>query len=58
MMSTFALAGPPQIIRRVVANRVPGAAALPAGDALADALLDILLGGIEKRKEIDGRGGR
>jgi AcrR family transcriptional regulator len=50
MMATFALAGPPQIIRRTLGPRIPAAADLPAGDALADGLLEILLGGIGGRR--------
>jgi TetR/AcrR family transcriptional regulator len=46
MMATFALAGPPQLIRRTIRGRLPGAAGLPAGEALADELLEILLGGV------------
>jgi AcrR family transcriptional regulator len=49
MMATFALAGPPQLIRRTLRGRLPAAAALPAGEALADQLLQILLGGIAAR---------
>jgi AcrR family transcriptional regulator len=46
MMATFALAGPPQLIRRAIAQRFPAAALLPSGEALADQLVEILLGGI------------
>jgi AcrR family transcriptional regulator len=49
-MATFALAGPPQIIRRTMGPRIPAAADLPAGEALADELLQILLGGIGGRR--------
>lgn len=45
MMATFALAGPPQLIRRTVRGRLPAAAALPEGEAFADQLLDLLLTG-------------
>src|SRR5206468_3665521 len=38
MMATFALGGPPQIIRRTLGQRVPAAAELPAGEGLADEL--------------------
>jgi AcrR family transcriptional regulator len=49
MMATFAMGGPPQVIRRIVQRRLPAAAALPAGEALADELLELLLGGIGPR---------
>jgi len=48
LMATFALAGPPQMIARQVGAHL-GKRALPAGDELADALLDILLNGIGAR---------
>jgi AcrR family transcriptional regulator len=46
--ATFALAGPPQVIRRALGNRapVPGA---PEGAALARAMLDVLLHGVMPR---------
>jgi TetR/AcrR family transcriptional regulator len=46
MMATFALAGPPQLIRRALGTRLPGTATLPTGTPLADQLLEILLHGI------------
>lgn len=45
MMATFALAGPPQIIRRALGERLPVPGA-PAGEALADLLVDVLFDGI------------
>jgi AcrR family transcriptional regulator len=48
MMATFALAGPPQIMRRLLGDGLPGPAA-PAGEALADMLVDILFEGIGRR---------
>jgi AcrR family transcriptional regulator len=46
MMATFALAGPPQFVRRAVRGRLPSTD-LPSGEALADQLLEVLLGGVE-----------
>jgi AcrR family transcriptional regulator len=48
LLSTFALAGPPQLVRRALGNRfpVPGA---PAGKQLAGELVDVLLHGIAAR---------
>jgi AcrR family transcriptional regulator len=45
MMATFALAGPPQIMRRVLGERMPAPGA-PAGEDLADLLVDVLFDGI------------
>jgi len=45
LMATFALAGPPQVVARQVGSRL-GGKAIPAGEQLADALLDVLLNGI------------
>jgi AcrR family transcriptional regulator len=53
MMATFALAGPPQVVRRILGTRFPAAEALPAGDALADQLIEVLLGGIGAPARID-----
>jgi hypothetical protein len=46
--ATFALAGPPQVIRRALGSRapVPGA---PEGAALARAMLDVLMHGVMPR---------
>jgi AcrR family transcriptional regulator len=48
MMATFALAGPPQIMRRLLGNRLPVPGA-PAGEDLADTLVDVLFDGIGQR---------
>jgi AcrR family transcriptional regulator len=48
MLATFALAGPPQFIRRALGERVPLPDA-PSGKALAHELVDVLLNGIAKR---------
>jgi len=48
LMATFALAGPPQIIRKQVKATVPMALA-PAGADLSCQLLDVLLHGISRR---------
>lgn len=48
LMATFALAGPPQIIRRAIGNRLP-VTGLPAGKQLARELVEVLLGGIGAR---------
>jgi AcrR family transcriptional regulator len=48
LMSTFALAGPPQLIRRAIGNRVP-VAGVPAGKQLARELVEVLLRGIVAR---------
>jgi AcrR family transcriptional regulator len=45
LMATFALAGPPQLIRRTLRGRLAAAAALPEGEAFADDLLELLLTG-------------
>jgi len=45
MMATFALAGPPQIMRRALGDRMPVPGA-PAGEDLADLLVDVLFDGI------------
>jgi AcrR family transcriptional regulator len=45
MMAMFALAGPPQIMRRVIGDRLPVPGA-PAGEDLADLLVDVLFDGI------------
>jgi AcrR family transcriptional regulator len=60
MMATFALAGPPQFVRRAVRGRMP-TGDLPSGEVLADQLLEVLLGGIEappaRRRVVRGRRG-
>jgi AcrR family transcriptional regulator len=48
MMATFALAGPPQFVRRGLGGRTP-LGDLPSGEALADQLVEILLGGMGAR---------
>ncbi len=48
MLATFGLAGPPQLIRRALGDRVPIPNA-PSGKALAQELVDVLLHGIAKR---------
>ena len=48
MLATFGLAGPPQLIRRALGDRVPIPNA-PSGQALAKELVDVLLHGIAKR---------
>jgi AcrR family transcriptional regulator len=48
MLATLALAGPPQVMRRVVGNRFPVSGA-PAGKVLARELVDVLLHGIAAR---------
>jgi AcrR family transcriptional regulator len=48
MMATFALAGPPQVMRRLLGARLPVPGA-PAGEDLADMLVDILFEGIGPR---------
>jgi AcrR family transcriptional regulator len=45
MMATFSLAGPPQIMRRLLGDRMPVPGA-PAGQDLADLLVDVLFEGI------------
>jgi AcrR family transcriptional regulator len=50
LMATFALAGPPQFIRRAIGNRLP-VQDVPAGKQLARELVGVLLGGIGKRDE-------
>jgi AcrR family transcriptional regulator len=45
LLSTFALAGPPQLLRRVVGDRLPVPGA-PIGSVLARELVDVLLHGI------------
>jgi AcrR family transcriptional regulator len=67
MMATFALAGPPQFVRRAVKGRLP-TGDVPSGEALADQLLEILLGGVgaparmgrkgSPRTRMRGRSGR
>lgn len=47
LLSTMALAGPPQVVRRAFGDKLP-AGAVPAGDALARALVNVLLHGIAK----------
>ncbi|MBI2393869.1 MAG: TetR/AcrR family transcriptional regulator [Deltaproteobacteria bacterium] len=49
MFSTFALGIAPQIMRRVAAERMPAFAAFPAGEPLANQLLEVLFRGIGKR---------
>jgi AcrR family transcriptional regulator len=48
MMATFSLAGPPQVMRRLLGDRLPVPGA-PAGEDLADMLVDILFEGIGPR---------
>lgn len=48
MMATFSLAGPPQIMRRLLGDRMPVPGA-PAGEDLADMLVDVLFEGIGQR---------
>lgn len=48
LMATFALAGPPQFVRRAIGNRLP-VPGVPAGKQLARELVGVLLGGIAKR---------
>jgi AcrR family transcriptional regulator len=48
MLATFGLAGPPQLIRRALGDRVPLPNA-PSGKELARELVDVLLNGIAKR---------
>lgn len=48
LMATLALAGPPQLVRRAVGDRLPVAGA-PTGKALARELVDVLLHGIAAR---------
>ena len=45
MLATFGLAGPPQLIRRAIGERMPVPGA-PGGKALAAELVDVLLNGI------------
>jgi AcrR family transcriptional regulator len=47
LVATFALAGPPQLIMRQVGAKL-GGGLLPSGEAMADLLLEVLLGGIGK----------
>lgn len=48
MLATFGLAGPPQLIRRALGDRLPVPNA-PSGQTLAHELVDVLLHGIAKR---------
>jgi AcrR family transcriptional regulator len=48
LLATFSLAGPPQLVRRVVGDRLPLPGA-PAGQLLARELVDVLLHGIAPR---------
>ncbi len=48
MLATFGLAGPPQLIRRALGDRLPLPNA-PSGKELAHELVDVLLNGIAKR---------
>jgi AcrR family transcriptional regulator len=48
MLATFGLAGPPQLIRRALGERVPIPGA-PSGGVLARELVDVLLHGIAPR---------
>jgi AcrR family transcriptional regulator len=48
LFATFALAGPPQLMRKVLDKRLPVPGA-PQGDALARELVDVLLHGIAAR---------
>lgn len=57
MMATFALAGPPQVMRRVLGDRLPVPGA-PAGEELADALVDVLFDGVGQRDRKPDRRGR
>jgi AcrR family transcriptional regulator len=45
LVATFGLAGPPQLIRRALGDRIPIPGA-PSGEALAHELVDVLLYGI------------
>jgi AcrR family transcriptional regulator len=45
IMATFSLAGPPQVMRRLLGDRLPVPGA-PAGEDLADTLIDVLFDGI------------
>lgn len=51
MFATFALGIAPQIMRRVAAERMPAFAAFPAGEPLANQLLEVLFRGIGKRPD-------
>jgi AcrR family transcriptional regulator len=48
MLATLTLAGPPQVMRRAIGNRLPVPGA-PAGKELARELVDVLLHGIAAR---------
>jgi AcrR family transcriptional regulator len=48
LLATFGLAGPPQLVRRVVGDRLPLPGA-PGGQLLARELVDVLLHGIAPR---------
>jgi AcrR family transcriptional regulator len=48
LLATLGLAGPPQLIRRAVGDRLPVQGA-PSGKALAHELVDVLLHGIAPR---------
>jgi TetR/AcrR family transcriptional regulator len=48
LMATFALAGPPQFVRRAIGNQLP-VAGVPTGKQLAKELVEVLLNGIARR---------
>jgi AcrR family transcriptional regulator len=50
LFATAGLAGPPQLMRRVLGDRLP-LPGLPSPDALAHELVDVLLNGVGVRKE-------
>jgi AcrR family transcriptional regulator len=52
LLSTFGLAGPPQLIRRTLGPKVPAAAGVPGGKAHAGEMLDILLHGVSGRRAV------
>lgn len=49
LFATAGLAGPPQVMRRVIGNRLPLPGA-PGGDTLARELVDVLLNGVAAKK--------
>jgi len=50
MMSVFGAGALPQVIRRVIGERVPAFSTLPSGDALAETMAGLLFEGIRKKK--------